>query len=91
MPRRERWEILGAILVGVEREQALGAQARAADLAAHTDLPFDQLQHHLDELEAAGILAGDPPALTPKGEMLLAEFRRWSRVLAESGLAEHDA
>lgn len=88
MPRRERWAIIGAILTGIELETQQGARARTTRVAAHANLPFDRLRTYLDELAAAGLLADDPPTLTPKGREFLVEYRRWSRVLGAFGLDE---
>ena len=87
MPRRERWTIIGAILLEVEREGARGELGRVTNIALRANLPYDRLVTYLGDLEAAGFVQlGRVPALTEKGRAFLREYRQWLEVLQRFGL-----
>lgn len=89
MGRRERWGVIGAILAELDREAGRGPQARLSNVATRANLPYDRLQAYLQDLVAAGFLAGDRfPTLTDKGRSFLDEYRQWQRVLERFGLGE---
>ena len=89
MPRRERWDIMGAILDAIDEESARGPQARVSNLAVRANLSYDRLVGYLEELARAGMVdgSGRMPRLTAKGQAFLAEYRQWSQVLERFGLA----
>lgn len=87
MPRRDRWDIVAAVLGGFELERDEPV-VRITRIAAHANLPFDRLQLYVDELRRLGLLAGDPPRITARGQAFLADHRHWLEALAKYGFAD---
>lgn len=88
MARRERWDIIGSILLAVEAEHAEAQAPRVTKIADRANVAYDRLVGYLDTLRAAGLVAGDRvPALTPKGREFLAAYRAWHAFLVGMDVA----
>lgn len=88
--RRERWGVIGAVLAAVDLEAARNSTGRMTGIAARANIAYDRLQGYLSELQLRGLIAGDPPKLTPKGREFLAQYRRWQEVLKRYGFEPRD-
>jgi len=85
--RRERWSILGAILLALEEELQRGEEARLSNVATRANLPYDRLVAYLTKLQAGGLLTEDkPPRITEKGREFLRHYRQWVSVLDRFGV-----
>lgn len=82
--RRERWDIVGAILASIEDQRALCGEAiHLTAVATQANVPYDRLVSYLSDLRAAGLIVGaKTPALTPDGKDFLRHYLAWREVLA---------
>lgn len=86
MARRERWDIIGAILVAIALDQARGG-ARPTRVAEAANVAYDRLVLYLDELRAAGLIAGERvTVLTPKGRDFVTAYLDWKERLTDLGV-----
>jgi predicted transcriptional regulator len=88
MPRRERWDIIGAILQALDEQwREHGDGARVTNVALRANLSYDRMMLYLQELQQAGLITNDRmPHLTEKGREFLALYRQWIEVLGRFGV-----
>lgn len=85
--RRERWTILGDILLAIDQAESSGREAVLTRLAMAANLPHDRLVPYLQHLTTTGLVAeGVRPKLTASGRDFLRRYREWLEVLARFGL-----
>ncbi|HVM45304.1 MAG TPA: winged helix-turn-helix domain-containing protein [Candidatus Thermoplasmatota archaeon] len=82
MSRRERWHVLGAILMALEAEEAHAREVRMTTVADRANVAHERLRAYLKELHAAELVTLHPrPVLTPRGREFLGRYRRWMETL----------
>lgn len=93
MARRERWDIIGSILVAVDDHRTeAGRFARVTNVALLANVPYDRLLGYLEALRVAGLVTGDRmPALTSRGREFLRHYRAWTDMLARIDVPEPKA
>lgn len=88
MARRERWAVLGEILIALDRElREAGAGMSITRVGASANVPHDRLLGYLDEMAAAGLVSRDrPPTITSEGRDFIQRYRALRDVVDRYGL-----
>lgn len=90
MPRREYIEVLGDIVRAVDHlARDPDRSVLPTHVARRANVPYDRLQDYLEELHELGLVAEPEdqpgPALTPKGQAFLDDYRSWLEAQKQYG------
>lgn len=88
MVRREKWSIVGALLIALDNEAQRSTTPRMTNVASRANIAYDRMMLYIADLQRSGLVTDEKFAhLTPKGREFLHHYKRWMELLDRFGMA----